>query len=214
MIPEEPPPLLGFNTHRARIEHKFQEARYFYNAMLTREDRYKRLAKQKVWGKATRELGEWMYCVSAFISATRSTYYYLNKATKRGSADRTWLETEAKKPVHEIGKSLRDFMLHEATPNTGFQVTLGPPRPGETNGDWVVRGLMAEPRNPSIAISASDILPRLSSDAEIFAKTYGGNISGLFLAIMDGVSKLVTEADDRSILTDENIGPAVSTNRP
>jgi hypothetical protein len=213
MIPEEPPPLLGFNTHRARIEHKLKEARYFHGLMVVREERYKKLARQKLWIKAQKELDEWMYCASAFISATRSTYFYIAKATKRGSAERTWLNGEVTKPVHEIGRMLRDFMLHEATPNTGFQATLAAPRPGETKGDWVVRSLMVEPQNPSIAVAISDILPQLSSDAKALAAQYGSNISGLFSAILGGVSDLVTQADGHNILTDENIGPAVSTNR-
>lgn len=213
MIPEEPPPLLGFNTHRARIEHKLKEARHFYGQMVARDDRYKKLARQKLWGKAQKELDEWMYSVSAFISATRSTYYYINRATKKGTAERTWLDAEVKKPIHEIARRLRDFMLHEATPNSGFSATLAPPRSGETAGDWVVRSLMSEPRNPSIAISTLDILPQLSSGAKALAEKFGGNIAGLLSAIIDGVSELVARADDRNILTDENIGPAVSTNR-
>jgi hypothetical protein len=213
MIPQEPPPLLGFNTYRARIEHKLSEVRYFHGLMMSREGRYKKLARQKLWGNARKELDEWMYCASAFISATRSTYFYIAKATKRGSAERTWLEVEVTKPIHEIGRRLRDFMLHEATPNTGFQATLAPPRLGETKGEWVVRSLMIEPQNPSIAIAASDVLPQLSSDAKKLAEEYGSNVSGLLSAILGEVTGLVRAADDRGILSDENVGPAVSTNR-
>jgi hypothetical protein len=213
MIPEEPPPLLGFNTHRARIEHKLKETRYFHGLMVARERRYKKLARQKLWRKAQDELNEWVYCASAFISATRSTYFYIAKATKRGSPERTWLDSAVAEPIHEIGRRLRDFMLHEATPNAGFSVTLGPQRPGETRGDWVVRGLMSEPRNPSIAMSTADILPKLSLGAKALAEKPGGDIAGLFSGIMEGVNDLVAQANDHNILSDENIGAAVSTNR-
>lgn len=212
MIPQEPPPLLGFNTHRERIEHKLREARYFYNLMLAKEERYKKLARQQLWGKARKELHEWMYCASAFISATRSTYYYIGKAAKKGTPERGWLDAEVKKPIHEIGRRLRDFMLHEATPNAGFSSTLGPPRQGETKGDWIVRNIM-KPRNPSIAITASDILPQLSPDGKALAEKYGGDISALFSAIMDGVTGIVAEADHHDILTLEDLGAAVSTGR-
>lgn len=213
MIPQEPPPLLGLNTHRARIEHKLKEARHFHGQLSTKDERYRKLARQKQWGRAQKELDEWMYCASAFISATRSTYYYVNKATKKGSVDRLWLDEEVKKPIHEIAKRLRDFMLHEATPNTGFQATLGQPRPGETKGDWVVRSLMVEPQNPSIALSVVEVLPQLSPAAKALAEQHGSNISGLLSAVMTGMRELVAEAESRNILSDDNIGPAISTNR-
>jgi hypothetical protein len=211
MIPQEPPPLLGFNTHRARIEHKLKEARHFHGQLSAKDERYRKLAKQKQWRRAQKELDEWMYCASAFISATRSTDYYINKATKRGSAERLWLDEEVKKPIHEI-RRLRDLMLPEATPNTGFQGTLRHPRPGESKGAWVVRSLMVEPQNPSIALSVAGILPQLSAAAKRLAQQHGSNVSGLLSATMTGMLELVAEAESRKILSDDNIEPAVSTN--
>lgn len=214
-MPEDPPPIIGLNSHRSRIEHKLNETRYFYERLLAKYIRYKKLVKQKAWNgdRARGEVQEWMYCASAFISATRSTYYYLLRSTKAKSDDRGWLLKQEQLPIHEIGKQLRDFMLHEATPNTGFQVDLPPPKPGESKGDWVVRGLMHEPRNAVIAISVAEVLPQLKPEAIALAQGFKDDGTELLAAILKGVEQLVSDAEARGMLTDDGIGPGISTKR-
>jgi len=189
------------------------EARYFYRRLAAKDARYKTLVRQKIWKRATAELTEWMYCASAFVSATRSTYFYLKVATKGKPNDKAWLVIQERLPIHEIGKHLRDFMLHEATPNTGYKVDLPPPRRGESKGDWVFRGLMMEPLNPVIAISVPETLPHLTTAALALTSQYRDDATALCTAILVAVERLVAEADERQLLTSDPIGPAVSTRR-
>lgn len=213
MLPKGPPPIFGLNTHRSRVEHKLSEARYFYERLLTKDIRYRKLATQKAWRNARDELNEWMFLASAFISATRSTYYYLQKATKAKSDHRQWLRTQELLPIHEIGKKLRDFMLHEAMPNAGYEVELPPAKPGESKGEWVARGLLLEQHNPRIAITVTEVLPTLTPNGAALAASYKANVSELLAAILRGVEQLVADADRLKMLSDNNIGPGVSTNR-
>jgi len=213
MIPQDAPPVFGLNTHRSRVEHKLQEARYFYNRLAAKDVRYTKLTKAKTWNRALDEMNEWMFYASAFISAVRSTYYYLHRATKAtDDENKSWLIAQEKLPVHEIGRDLRDFMLHEATPNAGYEVDLSPPKPGETKGDWVVRGLMQEPRNPRIQVSIEETLPNLSEGAKKFAKGRK-TITDLFGTILAAMEQLVAEAQARNMLSEAPIGPGVSTKR-
>lgn len=204
--------MFGVNTKRSRVEHKLQEARFFYDRLVEKDRRYTKLTKQKAWKRAADEMSEWMFYASAFISATRSTYLHLNRATKAKDENKCWLVAQEKLPVHEIGRVLRDLMVHEATPNAGLQVDVPPPKRGETPGDTVVRGLMQVPRNLGIHVPVEEALPDLSEDAKQLAKRHK-KITDLFGVILAGMEQLVADAQSRSMLSEEPIGPGVSTKR-
>jgi hypothetical protein len=204
--------MFGVNTQRSRVEHKLREARFFYDRLVAKEGRYAKLVKQKTWSRATDEMNEWMFFASAFISATRSTYLHLSRATKAHDENKRWLAAQENLPVHEIGRELRDFMLHEATPNAGYQADLPPQKAGETRGDWVVRGMFDELRNPTIQVSVEEALPSLSEGAKQLARSHK-KITDLFGTILTAMGQLVSEAQARNMLSEESIGPGVSTKR-
>lgn len=209
-LPKHPPPIFGQNTFRLRIQHKQREAAFFFAKLEAQEQRFRKLAGG--WNKkAMHEMEQYMYYASAFISAARSTYAYLQAITKRRSPHSQWLADQENKPIHEIGRHLRHMMLHEATPNAGLRTDISPPRPGESLGEAVWRSLV-QAKNAAIVIDVAAALPKLSNAATTLARTFP-TTTELFGAILAGISTLVSEADQRGMLRDESVGPPSATSR-
>ncbi len=101
------------------------------------------------------------------------------------------------------------MMLHESTPSAGFQVEMPPPRPGETKGDWAVRGLF-EPRKATIGIAVEEMLPNLSPEAKALVRSCKTSTQ-LLTMILRGVEQLVEDARARNMLSEEHAGRPVST---
>jgi hypothetical protein len=107
-------------------------------------------------------------------------------------AGRAWLSEVESEPIHEIAKHVRDFMLHEAMPNTGMQSTItAAPRPGESRGEYILRGMLES--KPSVTIAFDEALPQLSPQALTHLRQLPSTLA-LFDAILNALDELVREA--------------------